>query len=307
MFTLTLYPLIICVSCHLLYFLRQLLLIGGINIMKAVYENSRDQSNILCWEKKNDAYFAHYHQTLEFVYVTAGILDIAIDGKKYSISSDTLICIPSFSIHSFSTPEFSRAYFLVIPIEKISSIKKYFVNKKFKSIIIQKEKLLKDIKPLFIAMSKQYKKYDESQSNQTQIIMQGYAYAFLGLLLTNLPIEEITQSKNTKLTYQIILYFQRNYMNPYTLQQLSEIFGYSPSQFSRIFNKNFGCSINEYISQLRCSHATLLLADNLTISEIAMKVGFSSERTFYRAFKKYYHISPKQYSIQNRSISREVE
>lgn len=145
-------------------------------------------------------------------------------------------------------------------------------------------------------MSKQYKKFDETQSNHTKIIMHGYAHAFPGILLKNLPMKEITQSKDTKLTHQIILYFQKNYMNTYNLQQLSEIFGYSPSQFSRIFNKNFGCSINEYINQIRCNHATLLLSDNLTISEIAMAVGFDSERTFYRAFKKYYHVSPKKYN-----------
>lgn len=264
--------------------------------MKAVYEYSRDQSNILCWRKENDAYFAHYHQTLEFVYVTDGVLDITIDGKKYSITSDTLICIPSYSVHSFSTPELSKAYFLVIPIEKISSIKKYFMNKKFENIIIKEKELLETIKPLFIEMSKHYKKFDETQSNPTKIIMHGYAYAFLGILLKNFPMTEITHSEDTKLTHQIILYFQKNYMNTYNLQQLSELFGYSPSQFSRIFNRNFGCSINDYINQIRCSRATLLLSDNLTISEITTAVGFNSERTFYRAFNKYYHTSPKKYN-----------
>lgn len=263
--------------------------------MKAVYENSRDQSNILCWNKVNDAYFAHYHQTLEFVYVTNGILEITIDGKKYSVGPETLVCIHSYSIHSYATPKFSQAYFLVIPIEKISSIKKYFVNRKFTNFITQEKKLLETVKPLFVAMSKQYKKFDESQSNQTQIIMHGYAYAFLGSLLKVLSTEEISHAKDTKLTYQIILYLQKNYMYHCNLQQLSQHFGYSPSQFSRIFNKNFGCSINDYINQLRCNHATLLLSENLTISEISTKVGFDSERTFYRVFKKYYHISPRKY------------
>ena len=52
----------------------------------------------------------------------------------------------------------------------------------------------------------------------------------------------------------------------------------------------------EYVSVLRCRQAAqLLLESDMTMLDIAMNVGFECLRTFYRAFKSCYEMTPTQY------------
>ena len=86
----------------------------------------------------------------------------------------------------------------------------------------------------------------------------------------------------------------------------SELF-INASYLSTIFKKELGITLSEYITGIRLKKACELLNSekNLTVHDIAWRVGFNDEYYFMRCFKKKYGISPKVYQ-ENRKINRKV-
>ena len=70
--------------------------------------------------------------------------------------------------------------------------------------------------------------------------------------------------------------------------------------FYHLFNKCFRCNLNDYLNLVRCRHSiNYVLEEHLSVSDAAFASGFISMRTFYRTFKKYFKVTPKEY-FQNK-------
>ena len=73
----------------------------------------------------------------------------------------------------------------------------------------------------------------------------------------------------------------------YLLRRIKELSGTAPSDFIR---------------NLRLQQATVLLENkDLSITQIAYAVGFTSQTHFSSAFKKVYGLSPMEYAQSNRN------
>ena len=95
----------------------------------------------------------------------------------------------------------------------------------------------------------------------------------------------------------ILNFLEENYHEDVDLDYLAQKFGYSKYYFSRMFNKFFKFSLNEYLSRLRIHRfiARMQADKNADIIGTAFDCGFRSWQTFYRCFKNYYGVSPKKY------------
>lgn len=81
-----------------------------------------------------------------------------------------------------------------------------------------------------------------------------------------------------------------------TVESLSEEFGLSRVQLYRKVKALLDESVNDYIQHVRLKKASqLLLEGELTVAEIAYKVGYSSPGYFSTAFKGKYACSPSEY------------
>lgn len=59
------------------------------------------------------------------------------------------------------------------------------------------------------------------------------------------------------------------------------------TKFKTLFKQVYNCTITEYISQRRLSHAeTLLTKTNFTIEQIASTIGYSNAGRFTNIFRK---------------------
>lgn len=103
---------------------------------------------------------------------------------------------------------------------------------------------------------------------------------------------------------QVVDTMQQNLMAELDLEKLSEIAGFSPFHFHRIFSAIYGETPHDMLTRLRLEKAANLLVKNTNISltEIAYLCGFSSSSVFSRSFKQRYDISPsvfRRLSIQS--------
>lgn len=83
---------------------------------------------------------------------------------------------------------------------------------------------------------------------------------------------------------------------PHSLDSLAERAGMSRSVFSQQFTAAFGQSAAELVRETRLRQAARLLqTTDLSIKEIAGKVGFASRSHFSRAFKKHFDRDPARF------------
>ncbi len=81
--------------------------------------------------------------------------------------------------------------------------------------------------------------------------------------------------------------------NSWTVERLAKCVGLSPSRFAARFRESTGQSVMRYVASWRSNVACRLLRDSdLSIGEIAQRVGYESLPAFSRAFKDQVGASP---------------
>jgi len=81
-----------------------------------------------------------------------------------------------------------------------------------------------------------------------------------------------------------------------SLIKLAELIYFNPSYLSRLFKQVTGCTLSDYICDMRVKKAKELLEkDGLKIHEIASIVGYESSTYFARFFKKSTNMTPQEY------------
>ncbi len=81
-----------------------------------------------------------------------------------------------------------------------------------------------------------------------------------------------------------------------SLSTLARIAGMDIAYFSRFFHAKTGVRFTEWVALLRVRRAIALMnTENQAITDIASQVGFTSLRTFERAFKRHTSMTPRAY------------
>ena len=85
-------------------------------------------------------------------------------------------------------------------------------------------------------------------------------------------------------------------MEDISLDTIADVAGFSKFHFSRLFKQFTNISFYDYLNQRRVKEAEkLLLNPNLSITEVAMRSGFSSISTFNRVFKSFKECTPTEF------------
>ncbi|MEW6082369.1 MAG: PocR ligand-binding domain-containing protein [Bacillota bacterium] len=95
---------------------------------------------------------------------------------------------------------------------------------------------------------------------------------------------------------EVTTYLSENYHRPVNVEDVSRTVHLSPHYLSRLFKREYGCTIMEYLANARLSVAKDLLRDTLLpIREIARRVGFSDPGYFSKVFKALEGCTPGQF------------
>ncbi|NQU41602.1 MAG: helix-turn-helix transcriptional regulator [Lentisphaerae bacterium] len=92
---------------------------------------------------------------------------------------------------------------------------------------------------------------------------------------------------------------------PLQLAELARKHGFSASYLRDLFARHYGCGPRTYLRQARIRQArSLMMGTSLTLSEIALRVGFESIHSFSRAFKAVERSTPSDYRRAGRPSTR---
>jgi len=96
---------------------------------------------------------------------------------------------------------------------------------------------------------------------------------------------------------KIMEYIEQNYCdNMLSLKQISQDLGLHENYISRLFRNEYGEYLSDVIEKMRIERACdLIKRTDMKISDIASDVGYSSDASFRRAFKRIVGMSPGEY------------
>jgi len=126
--------------------------------------------------------------------------------------------------------------------------------------------------------------------------MAGNALLVLSQLLRISPVPvQPVQADPTDLIDQILSYIEAHLSEKISVSQIAKQFYVSESTVCQTFRKKMGISFYRCLTQRRLVLARTLIADGLTMDAVAQQAGFSDYSAFYRAFKREFGISPREY------------
>lgn len=258
--------------------------------------------DLLADENSKGIILNHWHEEMEIAYIVRNSCKHYIDGVCHQSKSGDIIVTNSNSIHNI-VPEIEGHY------DNLTNAIVLFINKGFLEENIPNFENIyftnvnknnrEDIKNIILEF------YNLSLVDEKSINTPLYIKSLL-LKLIYLLLEEKTENravvmpinieKNILRVKGVIQHIENNYKTKMRQEDVAKKFYFSPEYFSRYFKKATGMTFTEYLTKYRLKNAVdELLKSDKTVTEIALNNGFTDDRRFILAFKKYYETTPLQF------------
>ena len=93
-------------------------------------------------------------------------------------------------------------------------------------------------------------------------------------------------------------YIKKHIRDSLTVSAISEYVHMNSSYLARVFKKETGCSIHQYIQEQKMQQAMQDMKTSKPIGEIALDLGYQSYSSFQKTFTRIVGISPKEYKYK---------
>ena len=103
-------------------------------------------------------------------------------------------------------------------------------------------------------------------------------------------------------------YINQNYYKPIGLEDVARYIHTNTAYLSRVFKKEIGIGVSEYLGRLRVDQAQRLLREtNLKITQIAEQVSVADAHYFSSLFRRYTGMSHVEYRKESASAKQKDE
>ena len=251
---------------------------------------------LFIFEGKNGNYRRekHWHRSIEIFAVSQGELEFYIDDRLWHLSEDEFMIVNSNEIHSVDSPLPNETIVLQIPLKLFED---YFTGEQFIWFTHEPgrrdERFMELLKALYETYCEKKCGYDMKMNsifyNIMYLLVKDYR-------LMDLDDDFIRKNKNLNRLSSITSYMKENYADDLSLEEVARIFGYSPNYLSRMFQKYAGITYKSYLQNVRLGYALKdLEKGKYSITETALRCGFSGSKALARAFRKKYGMLPSEY------------
>ena len=239
--------------------------------------------------RKNLNFPPHIHDDIELIFVKKGGGTAFCDGKKYRLKENAFFLVFPNQVHHYNECIKGEYVLIIIKPSTLIHYQSIFENGiPFSALWEWKEKYDNNTISLLDIIIEDFLKYGYSP------VIEAYLTALFGKLLCFYDISKNRSSNET--IFQILQYCGAHYKEAITVDRVAEKLHISKSTVSHIFSSRLSIHFCDYINSLRLTEAEQLLkSKNHSITEISYLCGFSTIRTFNRAFIKRYGLSPSAY------------
>lgn len=274
-------------------------------------------------DKNNHQIPWRYIYDYEFLYIAGGCINLMTENDSYMLEANEIHIIPPMVWHRMDIPDGKSCSYYSVHFDFINlgrendfSPEEIYIarcNADMKAAPVD-EKLLR--RPLCVLGSLQLPKkmpindpiaYTVLLNSMIQTQAEkNFAYEIdlkcnmlllLKQILNDVRLRIVgTADSRTDNLSAITQYVLDHYGEQISFDAISHIYGYSYSNFRKLFKQKSGKSPNEFLTDVRIEKAVeLLYSRKYTVSEISFMVGYEDSAYFSRVFRQKKGCSPSSY------------
>lgn len=251
------------------------------------------------WAGRRLAAAAHLHRHLELVLFFEGECVAYADTERCVLQAgDVFLSFPD-QVHRYESSGPERYHIVVVSPDMMPELSDLFTHSLPTSALL---KGAANDPALQHAMARLLE-LRRVQTQQQEVMRRGYLLALFGRLLSMYDLSSPPTSGSHAFK-AVVEYCIRHFDKDLSLSVLERELHISKYYISHLFSDKLKMSFHDYINSIRVSAACRQLRhSDHSITEIASLVGFSTLRTFNRAFQKQLGMTPSQYRKQEGDLS----
>ena len=215
-----------------------------------------------------------------------------VESRRYEIKpKDVFIVFPN-QIHFYESRMDEQYMILLFPTD-IADKFSYLFNQKVPVDALIGGAL--DDPEIYHSMCAIMKMYKQENTPWEQMQIKGYFLILLGRLFEKLKLVE-ADPRELQTVNLILNFCMQHYNERLLLEDVAQALHINKYYISHLFGEKLGMGFGDYVRSLRITQACRLLEKpEISITNVAYGVGFSSTRTFNRTFIKYVGMTPREY------------
>ena len=246
----------------------------------------------------------HFHNLLEIGYCHYGDGDLVLQDEVYRFEAGMVSCIPTNFLHVTRSDADVPAFWEYLYIDPETSLRECgkrnireikelleCINQKGFFISAEKNPMLVNlIRAIFGQM--------QNKAEYHRECVKGLVYALL-FEIASYNGRSVTTTANNSNALQLknaIGYVEEHYAENFKIADLANECHMSETHFRRVFQQRMNMTPVEYVNFVRVKKACELIdKTNISMEEVAEKVGFMTPSTFNRNFRRIIGTSPYQW------------
>ena len=253
---------------------------------------------------------AHSHSHYEFYFFMEGDMDYEVNGITYSLQYGDYMLIPPKILHQphFHSDDipYRRFVFWMNPsyFDKLCQIGQDFAYGYDYALKNQHYHFRPDFITAQEIQGRLLDLIEECNGNrpfkemQTQLMSASFLL-YINRLSYDL-LHQVPPSYENVLYLNLCDYINNHLDEDLSLEQLASFFYVSKYHISHIFKDNMGISLHQYITKKRLQASKNGILSGIPFGQVYQQYGFNDYTSFYRAFKKEFGSSPKDFKEQHK-------
>lgn len=253
-----------------------------------------------------------HHNEVELNFVETGAVTYLLGGRKTVVTAGRLSVFWAAIPHQIIDFGRETSYFVAtIPLQNFLQwrLPDHFVQPLLQGQLIHEPTVERAVSDSQLFGHWEEDLLRENSEVEKAVLLE--LQARLVRLALNVPVRRKSAARRGRLAIvsdtglnkveQMACFIAQHYTERLTVEEIGKFAKLHPNYAMNLFQKTFGTTLVNYLTQHRVSHAQRLLATtDSTITEVAFSSGFNSISRFNDAFRRACGCSPREYRRSHR-------